>query len=507
MQSDYILEMKGITKRFPGVVALENVSFNLKKGEIHALIGENGAGKSTLMKILGGVYIPDEGSIFLENEPVQFHTPRESLAHSISVIYQEFNLVPTLSVAENIFLGKELISKNRLAADRKTMEREAAKVMAKLGLSDFDCSVWVKHLSVAQQQLVEIAKAIYNNAKILVMDEPTAVLSPNETGLLFKLMRDLRSQGLSIIYISHRLSEILDLSDRVTVLRDGKFVIELENNRVKVHETDLVKYMVGRDLKDTFPARDNLEFGTTILEVRNLSKKGMFSDISFSLRKGEILGFSGLIGAGRTEVMKALFGYYPVDSGEILIEGKEVHIRSVSDAINHRIALIPEDRKREGLVLVLSMAQNIVLTSINLVQRYGVLLKKRFNKVVNSYIEELSIRPALPNRKIKDFSGGNQQKVVVAKWLSNNPHIVILDEPTRGIDVGAKVEIYKLINSLAQSGLGVIFISSEQLEVIGMCDRVLVMHNGRLSGEFERSQVTEEGLMAAAAGLGTTLNQ
>lgn len=247
--------------------------------------------------------------------------------------------------------------------------------------------------------------------------------------------------------------------------------------------------------------RENLEFGDTILEVKNLTKKGMFSDISFSLRKGEILGFSGLIGAGRTEVMKALFGYYPVDSGEIFVEGKEVHIRSVSDAIKHRIALIPEDRKREGLVLVLSMAQNMVLTSIDLVQRYGILIKKQFNKVVNSYIEELSIRPALPNRKIKDFSGGNQQKVVVAKWLSNNPHIVILDEPTRGIDVGAKVEIYKLINALAQSGLGVIFISSEQLEVIGMCDRVLVMHNGRMSGEFERSQVTEEGLMAAAAGL------
>ncbi len=334
------------------------------------------------------------------------------------------------------------------------------------------------------------------------MDEPTAVLSPNETGLLFKLMRDLRSHGLSIIYISHRLSEILDLSDRVTVLRDGKFVVELENDRTKVHETDLVKYMVGRDLKDTFPMRDNVEFGDTILEVRNLTKKGMFSDISFSLRKGEILGFSGLIGAGRTEVMKALFGYYPIDSGEILVEGQQVHIRSVSDAIKHRIALIPEDRKRDGLVLVLSMAQNMVLTSIDLVQRYGILLKKRLNKVVNTYIEELSIRPALPNRKIKDFSGGNQQKVVVAKWLSNNPHIVILDEPTRGIDVGAKVEIYKLINALAQSGLGVIFISSEQLEVIGMCDRVLVMHNGRISGEFERSQVSEEGLMAAAAGLG-----
>jgi len=502
MQSNYILEMQGITKRFPGVVALENVSFNLQKGEIHALIGENGAGKSTLMKILGGVYIPDGGSIHLEGEQVQFQTPRESLAHSINVIYQEFNLVPTLSVAENIFLGKELKSKNLLAVDRRTMELEAAKVMTKLGLLDFDCSVWVKYLSVAQQQLVEIAKAIYNNAKILVMDEPTAVLSPNETGLLFKLMRDLRSHGLSIIYISHRLSEILNLSDRVTVLRDGKFVVELENDRTKVHETDLVKYMVGRDLKDTFPMRDNVEFGDTILEVRNLTKKGMFSDISFSLRKGEILGFSGLIGAGRTEVMKALFGYYPIDSGEILVEGQQVHIRSVSDAIKHRIALIPEDRKREGLVLVLSMAQNMVLTSIDLVQRYGILQKKRFNKVVNTYIEELSIRPALPNRKIKDFSGGNQQKVVVAKWLSNNPHIVILDEPTRGIDVGAKVEIYKLINALAQSGLGVIFISSEQLEVIGMCDRVLVMHNGRISGEFERSQVSEEGLMAAAAGLG-----
>lgn len=500
MKTTALLDMNGITKRFPGVVALDSVSFNLEQGEIHALIGENGAGKSTLMKILGGVYRPDEGEIILEGEEVTFQGPRDSLDHSISVIYQEFNLVATLSVSDNIFLGKELVASNHLSIDRRNMEKEASKVMEKLGLVDFDCSRLVRDLSIAQQQLVEIAKAIYNDAKILVMDEPTAVLSPNETGLLFTLIRDLRDRGLSIIYISHRLVEVLELSDRITVLRDGKFVVTLENKGREIHEEDLIKNMVGRDLRETFPQRKDVHFGETVLEVRSLTKKGMFSEVSFLLRSGEVLGFSGLVGAGRTEVMKAIFGYYPIDSGEILIDGKKVRIRSVSDAIAHHIALVPEDRKLEGLVLVLSMAENIILTSIHKVQRFGILLKKLVAKVVNGYIEDLAIRPALPNRRIKDFSGGNQQKVVIAKWLANNPRIIILDEPTRGIDVGAKFEIYKLIDELARSGLGVIFISSEQLEIIGMCDRVLVLHNGSVSGEFNREEVTEEGLMAAAAG-------
>ncbi|MFA5570544.1 MAG: sugar ABC transporter ATP-binding protein [Sphaerochaetaceae bacterium] len=501
MSESLVLEMRDITKRFPGVVALSSVSFNLKKQEIHALIGENGAGKSTLMKILGGVYSPDEGEIVLQGETTLFQNPRDAIAKSISVIYQEFNLVPTLSVAENIFLGKEVISKDHISLNRKEMETEAQQVMATLGLPDFDCSAWVRNLSVAQQQLVEIAKAIFNESKILVMDEPTAVLSPNETELLFNLMRELRDSGLSIIYISHRLSEIIELSDRITVLRDGQFVTELDNSKHNVTENSLVRYMVGRDLKDTYPIRDHVTFGQTMLEVKEISKKGMFSHVSFSLRQGEILGFSGLVGAGRTEVMKAIFGAYPIDEGTILIDGNEVNIRNIGDAITHRIALIPEDRKREGLVLVLSMAENSVLSSLKAVQRFGILIKRLLLSVVKKYTTELSIRPALPHRKIKHFSGGNQQKVVLAKWLANNPRIVILDEPTRGIDVGAKVEIYKLINELAEQGMGIIFISSEQLEVLGMCDRIIVMHNGTISGEFNRGEATEENLLAAASGL------
>jgi len=496
-----LLEMQSITKRFPGVLALDSVSFDLKMGEIHALIGENGAGKSTLMKVLGGVYQPEEGQILLEGEPVEFTSPRDALARSISVIYQEFNLVPTLSVAHNIFLGKELIGKGRIAADRRLMEREASKTMARLGMKGLDCSRLVRDLSIATQQLVEIAKAVYNDAKILVMDEPTAVLSPNETALLFTLMRDLQREGFSIIYISHRLSEVLDLADRITVLRDGKFVTTLDNHSHRVGERDLIRHMVGRDLQDIYPPREHVNVNETILEVKQLSKKGLFEDVSFSLARGEILGFSGLIGAGRSEVMKAIFGFDPADSGEILIDGKAVRIRSVGDAVRHRIALIPEDRKREGLSLVMTMAQNIVLASLQHVQRLGVISGREFAATTKRYIERLSIRPALPNRKIRDFSGGNQQKVVIAKWLANNPRIIILDEPTRGVDIGAKVEIYKLIHDLAEQGMAVIFISSEQLEVIGMCDRVLVMHNGRISGEFRREEVTEEALMAAAAGL------
>lgn len=501
MDHSTLLRMENITKYFPGVVALQSVSFDLNHGEIHALIGENGAGKSTLMKILGGVYAPDSGKIFLDGKTMHFSSPGDSIKNGISAIYQEFNLVPTLSVADNIFLGKELVKRNKIVADRKTMNSEASSVISKLGLSNLDSSRLVRELSVAQQQLVEIGKALYNKARILVMDEPTAVLSPTETRLLFDLITELRNEGLSIIYISHRLPEVLKIADRITILRDGTYITTMNNSVKTVTEEDLIKKMVGRDLENIYPDRHDVTFGETILEVRGLAKNGMFRNITFSLHKSEILGFSGLIGSGRTEIMKAIFGCYPVDAGEILVQGIPVKIKSIPDAINQGIALVPEDRKREALVLVLSLAQNVILAGVHHVQRFGILIKKLITNIISKYINDLGIRPPLPNRKIKDFSGGNQQKAVIAKWLANNPKIIILDEPTRGIDVGAKVEIYKLIDQLARSGLGVIFISSEQLEIIGMCDKVIVLHNGTISGEFDRREVNEERLMSAAAGL------
>jgi ribose transport system ATP-binding protein len=501
MNSKEILRMEHIHKSFPGVKALQDVSFDLQEGEVHALVGENGAGKSTLMKILGGVYIPEEGQIVIDNEAIRLKNPSEAILHGISVIYQEFNLIPTLSVAENIFLGKEYIKSHSTTLDRKMMNKDAAAVMTKLGLPHFDCARLVRNLSVAQQQMVEIAKAVFNNARILVMDEPSAVLSQTETDLLFTLIRDLKKKGITIIYISHRLTEILELSDRITVLRDGQFVITYNNHEGNITEDDLINKMVGRDISDIYPDRSDVKIGETIFEVTHISHKGLFHDISFSLHKGEILGFSGLVGAGRTEVMKALFGYYPIDEGEISINGQSVKIRSIHDAIDQGIALVPEDRKREGLILRLTAAQNMILAGIGSVQQFGVLLKKSVKHLVDQYIRKLDIRPAIPNRTVDNFSGGNQQKVVIAKWLATHPRIIILDEPTRGVDVGAKVEIYKLIDELARSGLGVIFVSSEQLEILGMCDRILVLHNGEISGEFTKDSATEELLLAAAAGL------
>jgi ABC-type sugar transport system ATPase subunit len=493
--------MENIHKSFPGVQALQSVSFDLLEGEVHSLVGENGAGKSTLMKILGGVYFPEEGQIFLDGNEINFKSPRDSMDNGVSVIYQEFNLVPTLTVAENIFLGKEYTKKLSKELDRKSMNRDASALMEKLGLPNFDCSRYVRKLSVAQQQMVEIAKAVFNKARILVMDEPSAVLSQTETDLLFALIQDLKTKGITIIYISHRLTEVLELSDRITVLRDGQFVITFDNHEKHITEDDLVNKMVGRDISDIYPDRSDVTFGEKILEVKDISKAGMFSHISFDLHAGEILGFSGLVGAGRTEVMKALFGSYSIDEGEVSIHGIPAKINSIPAAINHGLALVPEDRKGEGLILCLSMSQNMILSGIKKVQNFGVLLRKSINEMVGHYTEKLDIRPSLPNRKIKDFSGGNQQKVVIAKWLANNPKIMILDEPTRGVDVGAKVEIYKLIDELAKSGMGVIFVSSEQLEILGMCDRVFVLHNGEISGEFSKESATEELLLTAAAGL------
>ena len=500
MSDSMLLRMRGITKTFPGVLALHEVGFELRKGEVHALVGENGAGKSTLIKILGGAYLPDQGTIEIDGRPAHIHTPRDALKHRVSIIYQEFNLVPTLSVAENIFLGKELARGVTRSLDRRAMVRQATETLGRLGLKDLDCGRLVRTLSVARQQMVEIGKALFNNASILVMDEPTSVLSQKESEALFALIRGLREKGISIIFISHRLDEVIELSDRITVLRDGEQVCTLDNGRRQVTKDELVRHMVGRELTNYYPERRNARTGEKLLSVRGLSAGKLFREVTFDLYRGEILGFYGLVGSGRTEIMKAIFSSLEYDSGGIELGGRPLRIRSVKQARSLGLALVPEDRKREGLVLQMSLGDNICLPNLDRLHAAGTILMKKRRELVGSYVDSMSIRPALPNRLARDFSGGNQQKAVIAKWLASKPKIIIFDEPTRGIDVGAKSEIYHLIARLAESGVGIIFVSSELLEVIGMCDRVIVVHEGRITGRFDQAEATQEKLMQAAAG-------
>lgn len=500
MQKQYAVSMEHITKRFPGVVALDDVSFNVCPGEIHALIGENGAGKSTLMKVLGGVHMPDTGVICIGGEQVTITSPIDSINKKISVIYQEFNLVPTLSVRENIFLGRELRTKFR-TMDRKTMGIKAQEIMGSLGFSFIDCEMPVEQLSIAQQQIVEIAKALFNDSNVVVMDEPTAVLTEKESEILFQTIQRLRDQGVAIVYISHRLEEIIRLSDRITVLRDGKFITELDNSAHDTPKDVLVRHMVGRELNQYYPERRINTYTRNILTVENLTKNGMFRDISFSLNQGEIIGFFGLVGAGRTELMKAIFGEFVADSGSIAIDGRKTLFKNPSMAIQNGLALVPEDRKGEGLVLIASMAENIALPNSSLVSRNGYVYQKEKENLAQQYIDSLSIRPALCERPAQDFSGGNQQKIVVAKWLAAKPKVIILDEPTRGVDIYAKKEIYEIIKDMALSGIGVIVVSSDMPEVLGICDRILVMHEGKLMHDYHYTEATQENIMASASGI------
>lgn len=501
--SDMILKMKDITKRFPGVVALDHVNFELRRGEMHALVGENGAGKSTLMKILGGVYVPEEGEIEINGKKTVITKPIDAIANKVGVIYQEFNLVPTLDVAENMFLGREKI-KGMGHLCKSEMEKQAGEAMARLGVRDFDLQTKVKYMSVAMQQLVEIGKAVFDDIDILVMDEPTAVLTERETEGLFEIVQNLKTKGMSIIYISHRLEEVIRLCDRITVLRDGKIIETINNQNHDTEKDYIVSKMVGRELGNYFPLKITEASNEVALEVRNLSKKGMYQDISFSAKKGEILGISGLVGAGRTEIMKSIFGIIKPDSGEILMEGKPVQIKNPSQAKKSGIALVPEDRKREGVVLGMSLKDNICLPNHDQICHFGHVNRKKRDELAGKYVVNLQIRPADAERQIKNFSGGNQQKGVIAKWLAAGPKVMILDEPTRGIDVGAKVEIYNIINSLAAEGVAVIVVSSELLELLGICDRILVINNGRISGEFDRENFSQDAIMQASFDMGGT---
>ncbi|MCI8853137.1 MAG: sugar ABC transporter ATP-binding protein [Lachnospiraceae bacterium] len=497
---EILLELENIWKAFPGVQALSSIELTVEKGEIHALVGENGAGKSTLIKILGGVHRADQGRIKMNGEELAFSNPRDALKKGISIIYQEFNLIPTLSVAENIYLGKEL--HGRLGGlKRRDMCTHARQLLEQLGMGELNPGELVKNLSVARQQLVEIAKALSNETALLIMDEPTAVLTNRETEKLFQIMKSLKQKGMSILFVSHRLEEVQLLCDRITILRDGKNMVALDNKDHHVSKDVIVQHMVGRKLRDYYPRRKKSPGEKKVLEVQGLTKAGMFEDISFSLKEGEILGVAGLVGAGRTEVAKTIFGVWERDAGTIRLEGRELHLKNIREAIRAGITLVPENRKEEGLVLLMHMADNIGLPNASLIASGGVVEKKKLRKLAEDSIGLLDIRPPYPERNIGEFSGGNQQKAVIAKWLATSPKVLILDEPTRGVDVGAKTEIYMLMRRLTEQGVSILFISSEMPELLGMCDRILVMHEGRLTGEFHQEQMNQEEIMRAASGL------
>ena len=502
---EIVLSMKDICKAFPGVQALQDVSFDVKKGEVHALVGENGAGKSTLIKVLGGVYQADKGEIERAGRAVRIGTPMETIRMGVSIIYQEFNLVPTLSAAENIFLGKELARGRGLTKrlDRAAMAREAKRVMERLDMPDLDVTAPVSSLSVAKQQLVEIGKALSNDTSILVMDEPTAVLTDREATALFGVLKNLTGHGISVIFVSHRLEEVQKLADRITVLRDGRKVATLDNSARDVPKDEIVRHMVGRDLVDYYPAAASGFRPSTeaVLKVEDLASGSHFEHVTFSLHKGEILGFSGLIGAGRTEIAMTLFGAYPKDAGRIEIDGAELGGGSIRESIEAGIALVPENRKESGLVLMMSVEDNIALPNGEKIARRGVMNLKKRRELAEEYIWDLSIRPDMPQRSVDAFSGGNQQKVVIAKWLAKAPKVLLMDEPTRGVDVAAKTEIYSLMRKLTTQGVSIVFISSEMPELMGMCDRILVIHEGCLTGEFDRKDFDQQAIMRAAAGI------
>lgn len=491
-----VLEMQGIAKSFGPTRALNGINFELKDGEIHALLGENGAGKSTLIKVLGGIHQPDQGEIRINGNVTAINGVHDAQAHGIGVIHQEIVLVPYLSVAENIFLGREPVTRFGLK-DTKQIVARAQTMVEQLGLN-IDVNMLVGELSVAHQQLVEIVKAISFNVKILVMDEPTSSLSDEEVNSLFVTMERLRENGVSIIYISHKFDELFRITDRITIIRDGTYVGTV--NTKSASPEQLVAMMVGRELKNFYTRTDSRQ-DEVVLKVENLSKQNVFDGIHFTVRKGEILGFSGLMGAGRSELMQAIFGASSYDRGSVYLNGEELRIRNCGEAIEKGIAMVPEDRKDQGLVLMNSVGFNITLSELKrLMRNKWIVSEKKRKQLIGAYIKDLNIKTSSADAEVSSLSGGNQQKVVLAKWLATNPKLLILDEPTRGVDVGAKSEIYSIINELAHEGLAIILVSSELPEIINMCDSVCVMWNGRLTAQLDKSELTQENIMRYATG-------
>lgn len=495
MEMNYLLEMKHVTKVFPGVKALDDMSFNLKPGEVHVLIGENGAGKSTLMKILAGAYTPDGGEVYVEGKKVSHFNPIAAQKNGIGIIYQEFNLVPYLNVAENIFIN-HMPLKSGVFVDKKKMHEKAKKLLADLKMN-VDTHSLASSLTTAQQQMVEVAKALTHDLKILIMDEPTASLSDVEIEQLFSIVRTLTKQGIGVIYISHRLQEIPIIGDRITILRDGKYICTHDVADIKTEE--IVKLMVGREISDLFK-REYQTPGEMALKVEHLyASKERLEDINLELRRGEIVGLSGLVGAGRTELARAIFHVDPYDSGSISLFGEEIDKKlTPRDVIEKGLSLLPEDRKRQGLSLILPISQNIVMASLKKLHPRGFIRSRIEKSVVDQYIKEINIITPSREQLARNLSGGNQQKVVLAKWLCTKADVIIFDEPTRGIDVGAKGEVYAFMNELVKEGKAILMISSELPEIIGMSDRIYVMRNRRIVGELKSCEASQERIICYA---------
>lgn len=487
-----LLDMKQIIKSFNGVEVLHGIDFSLRAGTVHALMGENGAGKSTLMKVLAGVHKCDDGEIWLKGKKTEIQSPRHAQELGIAMIHQELSPVPEMTVAENIFLGRE--PRKGLFVDYKKMYADTEKLLGEMKVR-VSPRAKIGRLKVADQQLIEISKAISLNADIIVMDEPTSAITDQEVEILFKTIANLKKKGTGIIYISHKMDEIFRIADDITVLRDGTYVNSWEAK--DIDNNTLIKNMVGRELNEIFP-KIKVPAKDVVMEVRHFTKENQFEDISFLVREGEILGIAGLIGAGRTELMNAIFGLEKPDSGEVFFEGRKVEIRRPSDAIRHGIAYVTEDRKNEGLVLEMGVGQNITIASMKTLSSGMFIKRQEEKKTIDDQIRALRIKVHSPRQLVGKLSGGNQQKVVLAKWMMKNPKLLILDEPTRGIDIGAKSEIYKLMGEFVEKGNSIIMISSEMPEAMGMSDRILVLSNGRLSGELSREEFAQEDIMKMA---------
>lgn len=497
--SEYILEAKGITKIFPGVKALDSVDIKIKKGEVHALVGENGAGKSTLMMILGGVYKPDAGEIFIDGEKVSIDSPQDANRKGISVVYQELSLVPNLSIAENIFVNRQPV-KSLNMIDWKLLHQKTREMLSQFDMEELDPTTLVKDLSIANQQVVEILKAMSFNPKILILDEPTSSLTDTEVKQLFNNIQKLKDRGIAIIYISHHLHELFEIADTVTVLRDGKYICS--ESIKNIDEDFLVTNMVGRKIENIYGSREKDAVSDEILfKAVSISRKGAFKDISFSVKKGEILGFAGLIGAGRTEVGRAIFGAEPIEEGEIFLKGKKLNINNPRQAIKNGIGYMTEDRKSQGLFLSFNICQNIISNRLSDFCENGFIKDRKVEAESCVCVEKFGIATPDTNQLVERLSGGNQQKVLLATWFGIKPDLLIVDEPTRGVDVGAKSDIYKLLRELADTGVGIMLISSDLPEILGISDRIIVMKDGKIVGELDRAEATEEKVIALATGV------
>ena len=495
--SEFVLELKDITKIFPGVKALNRVRFQLKPGEVHALMGENGAGKSTFIKVITGVHKAEEGEMFLDGQKVDFKGPKDAQAAGIAAVYQHPTSYPHLTVAENIFMGHEIVRHGMI--QWKQMNEEAGKLLARLN-ADFGPTAEMGNLSVAQQQMVEIAKALSTNAKIVILDEPTAALTKRESEELYRVVDQLRDSGVSIIFISHRFEDMYRLASRVTVFRDSQYIGTY--NVDEITNADLIKAMVGREIKDLFP-KPEVPIGEEMLRVEGLSRVGYFKDVSFEVHAGEILGLTGLVGAGRTEVVESICGITQPDAGKVYLEGQEIHIKKPSDAMEKGIILLPEDRQKEGLIMSWGLGRNVTLPTMGKYAKNGFNDEPKERELAKQLLEEVDTKAVDIFQPASSLSGGNQQKVVVAKALGQDMKVVIMDEPTKGVDVGAKAEIYSIMGELAQKGYAIVLISSEMPEILGMADRVVIMCAGRKTGELNRDEATQERILELAMEKGT----